>query len=80
MSNSTRNQQTSTVLIAAEASALFALANNFALRHHDSNQKASYDKEICYSWMFYFYLATYHATIRFLIKEQQGHGAPAPSF
>lgn len=46
---------------------IFNIANNFAIRHHNIDQKTDYNKAIWYSWMFYFYLATLHAIIR--IKE-----------
>lgn len=43
---------------------LFNIANNFGIRHHNLDQKTDYDKAIWYSWIFYFYLATIHATLR----------------
>jgi len=45
---------------------LFNIANNFAIRHHNPDQKTNYDEKIWYSWMFHFYLASYHAVIRIL--------------
>ncbi|EMJ90564.1 hypothetical protein [Leptospira alstonii] len=50
---------------------IFDLANNFAIRHHNPSQKGNYDKNIWYSWMFHFYLASYHAIIRLLIKHEK---------
>lgn len=50
-------------------SAIFEIANKFAIRHHNPQQKSGYDKSIWYSWMFHFYLATYHAVVRLLIKK-----------
>jgi len=47
---------------------LFNIANNFSIRHANEKQKNSYDKNIWYSWMFYFYIATIHALLR--IKER----------
>ena len=58
------------VLSSKDESAIFNIANNFALRHHDPKQKKEYDKDIWYAWMFHFYLATYHAVIR-LIKRKE---------
>ena len=58
------------VLDSKDADALFTIANNFGIRHHNPRQKTNYDKEIWYSWMFHFYLATYHAAIRFLVKKE----------
>lgn len=48
---------------------IFNLANNFGIRHHNANQKVKYDKAIWYSWMFYYYLATIHASIRLIAKQ-----------
>ena len=53
-----------------DESALFEIANKFHIRHHDPNQKREYDESIWYSWIFHFYLATYHAVIRFLKKDE----------
>jgi hypothetical protein len=50
---------------------LFNIANNFAIRHHNTKQKTNYDKNIWLSWMFYFYLATLHAGLRYLEKKNQ---------
>lgn len=57
------------VLNKKDEAALFDIANNFAIRHHNPQQRANYDKSIWYSWMFHFYLASYHAIIRLLIKK-----------
>src|SRR5882724_6337668 len=59
------------VLDAKDESALFEIANKFAIRHHNPNQKSNYDQNIWYSWIFHFYLATYHAVIRSLIKLER---------
>jgi len=59
------------VLDKNDGSDLFNIANNFAIRHHDPKQKNKYDESIWYSWIFHFYLATYHAAIRLLIKKQK---------
>ncbi len=48
---------------------LFNIANNFSIRHHNDKQKNEYDESIWLSWMFYFYLATIHTTIRKLKKS-----------
>ncbi len=61
----------SAVLAKKDESAIFELANNFAIRHHDPKQKSNYDRAIWYSWIFHFYLATYHAAIRLLIKHER---------
>jgi hypothetical protein len=53
----------------SDSSDLFHIANKFAIRHHDPAQKGNYDTGIWYAWMFHFYLATYHAAIRLIIKK-----------
>jgi hypothetical protein len=58
------------VVLNKDEAAIFNIANNFALRHHNPEQKKEYDKDIWYPWMFHFYLATYHAVIR-LIKRKE---------
>ncbi len=60
------------VLDAKDESAIFEIANNFGIRHHNPKQKTNYDPAIWYSWIFHFYLATYHAIIRLLIKKEKG--------
>lgn len=44
--------------------ALFDLANNFAIRHHNRIQQKEYDREPWLRWAFYVYLATIHAVLR----------------
>ena len=56
------------VLTNKDEADLFNIANNFAIRHHNADQKSLYDKRIWYSWMFYFYLATIHAALRLIEK------------
>jgi hypothetical protein len=60
-----------TVLDGKDESAIFDLANNFAIRHHNPKQKTNYDRKIWYAWIFHFYLATYHAAVRLLIKHEK---------
>lgn len=52
------------VLTSKDEGDLFNLANNFSIRHHNDKQKSRYEAQIWLSWMFYFYLATIHASIR----------------
>lgn len=61
----------STVLDRKDEAAIFEIANNFGIRHHDPRQKTNYDPGIWYSWIFHFYLATYHAAVRLLIKHEK---------
>ncbi|MHB0858005.1 MAG: hypothetical protein ACYC5M_10600 [Anaerolineae bacterium] len=57
-------------LTAKDDDALFTIANEFAIRHHNGRQKGDYDIAIWYSWMFYVYLATIHAAVR-AIREAE---------
>ena len=59
------------VLTKQDEGDLFNIANNFGLRHHTKEQKTDYDKPIWYSWMFYYYLATIHATARLIEKNER---------
>lgn len=63
-----KTKQLETVLSNRDESALFEIVNNFHIRHHNPKQKSNYDENIWYAWMFHFYLATYHAAIRLLLK------------
>ncbi len=63
-----KNKELEKVVESKDESVLFDIANNFAIRHHEPKQKSNYSKEIWYPWMFHFYLATYHASIRLLKK------------
>ena len=72
-----KTKKLSTVLDGKDESVLFDLANNFGIRHHDPKQKTNYDAAIWYSWIFHFYLATYHAAIRLLIKKEKSAKPPA---
>jgi hypothetical protein len=62
------------VLTKKDESAIFEIANDFGIRHHNKDQRTDYDKRIWYSWIFYFYLATIHAAIR-LIEKGKGSKA-----
>jgi hypothetical protein len=57
------------LLTVADDKDLFNLANNFGIRHHNDQQKTSYDASLWLSWMFYFYLSTIHVVLR---KIDQG--------
>jgi hypothetical protein len=61
--------QVKSLLTVADEKDLFNLANNFGIRHHNDQQKTSYDASLWLSWMFYFYLATIHVLLR---KQQHG--------
>jgi hypothetical protein len=64
-----KTKKLATVFDRKDESAIFEIANKFAIRHHEPKQKTDYDPTIWYSWIFHFYLATYHAAIRLLIKK-----------
>lgn len=66
-----KTKQLAQALDRKDESALFDIANNFGIRHHNPKQKSNYDQNIWYSWIFHFYLATYHAAVRSLIKQQK---------
>ncbi len=68
-----KSEKLGKVLNRKDEAALFDIANNFAIRHHDPNQKRDYDEAIWYSWIFHFYLATYHAVIRLLKRGASGN-------
>ena len=70
-------QQLQKALVRKDEADLFNIANNFSIRHHEQAQKANYDQTIWYSWMFHFYLATYHASVRLLIKQRERLNQPA---
>ena len=58
------------VLAKKDESALFDIANNFGIRHHNPAQQTDYDPAIWLSWMFYFYLATIHAVVRLIARNK----------
>jgi hypothetical protein len=62
--------QLASVLTSKDEADLFNIANNFGIRHHNAKQKDDYDKEIWYTWMFYYYLATIHSVLRLLDRKQ----------
>lgn len=62
--------QVKSVISKKDEGDLFAIANQFGIRHHNDQQKQDYDKAIWYSWMFYYYLATIHACLRLITKAE----------
>lgn len=63
--------QVKRVLTRKDEADLFDIANNFGIRHHNDKQKTSYDEHIWYEWMFYYYLATIHAAVQLLKRNEQ---------
>lgn len=59
----------SQVLNRKDENALFDIANNFGLRHHNLQQKTDYEKPLWVSWLFYFYLSTIHLILRKMEKQ-----------
>ncbi len=59
------------VILTSDENDLFNIANNFGIRHNNKHQKTDYDKAIFYSWIFYYYLATIHATTRLIEKNKK---------
>lgn len=51
-------------MLTSDESDLFKIANKFALRHNDPQQKRNYDHAVWHRWLFYVYLATIHAVLR----------------
>lgn len=72
-------KQLQKALVKKDESDLFNIANNFSIRHHEQAQKSNYDQGIWYNWMFHFYLATYHASIRLLIKQRERASGTRPA-
>jgi hypothetical protein len=66
-----KNKDLGDVLDRKDESDLFHIANKFAIRHHSPDQRGNYDKEIWFFWIFHFYLATYHASIRLLRRKSE---------
>lgn len=51
-------------MLSADEKDLFRLANSFAIRHNNRQQKGDYDRVTWLRWAFYVYLATIHAVLR----------------
>jgi hypothetical protein len=60
-----------TEALSKDESELFRLANGFAIRHNNREQRGLYDDDIWLRWAFYVYLATIHATLR--LQARQAH-------
>jgi hypothetical protein len=58
-------------LLSNDEKDIFNIANNFGIRHHNLQQKHNYNKAVWYSWIFYYYLATIHASIRLIAKQAE---------
>ena len=58
------------VLTKKDESELFEILNNFGIRHNNSEQKINYDEDIFYSWLFYHYLAAFHACDKLIERNK----------
>jgi hypothetical protein len=57
-------------LLSQDESALFNIANNYAIRHHRPEQKDDYD-DVWLRWLFYFYLSTAHLVLDLIHRQQE---------
>ena len=57
------------LVLPADESALFQIANKFWLRHNDRTQQRDYDTDIWLDWMFYVYVATARALLAVIDRE-----------
>lgn len=48
---------------------IFSIVNKYGIRHNTLTQKTDYNKPIWYEWMFHYYLATVHATLKLGLKK-----------
>jgi hypothetical protein len=58
------------VMLSKDESELFNIANNFAIRHNNRQQRGDYDRLTWLRWAFYVYLATIHAVLRVRNRAQ----------
>lgn len=58
-------------MLSKDEKALFHLANGFAIRHHNRQQRGDYDRLTWLRWAFYVYLATIHAVLRVRDREEK---------
>jgi hypothetical protein len=63
-----RRQLLKTELLSKDEGALFRVANEFAIRHRNANQRADYD-DAHLDWIFWWYLATIELTNNLLARD-----------
>jgi hypothetical protein len=64
-------------MLSKDEKELFHLANGFAIRHHNRQQRGDYDRLTWLRWAFYVYLATIHAVLR--VREREEMLPPTPT-
>jgi len=64
-------------MLTADEKALFNLANSFAIRHNNRDQRGDYEQITWLRWAFYVYLATIHAVLR--VRGRDERSSPAPT-
>ncbi len=57
------------LLTTKDAGDLYQIVNRFGIRHNKADQQTDYDQPIFYEWLFYYYLAAIHASVRLMEKE-----------
>lgn len=66
-----RRDEVKVAMLSADESALFNIANKFAIRHDNREQRGDCDKAAWLSWSFYVYLATIHAVERVIPQQAE---------
>ena len=61
--------QVKRAMVKRDEADLFNIANNFGIRHHNTQQRTDYDAEIWHTWMFCVYLATIHAVVQVIKRD-----------
>lgn len=57
-------------LVRKDEGALFQIANEYGIRHHDARQRTDYDQDVFLDWVFWNYLATVELTNRLIARGQ----------
>jgi hypothetical protein len=65
------------LILKEDEAALFNIANNFAIRHNNANQRDEYDGPWL-TWLFYLYLSTTHLVVTLIHGAAEADPAPAP--
>jgi hypothetical protein len=63
-------------LLSKDESDLFHIANTFAIRHHNENQRTDYDGPWL-TWLFYLYLTTVHLVMSLVHNQEGGENSNA---